>query len=804
MHCYLKCPSLLGLMLLILTAPRASRSDSYRHNYPLPQPGVPQSLGVNIHFTQPGPGEMKLLAQEGFKWIRMDFSWGGTEQVKGVYNFSPYDVLMKYLDRYHIRPIFILDYGNDLYQKGSPTTPDSRNAFCSWVAAAMKHFKGQGIVWEMWNEPNGDFWLPHPDVQQYASIALQVGRTIRKVAPEEWFVGPATSGMDLKFMESCFQRGLLKYWDAVSFHPYRDSSPETAAADFRNVRALIARYAPRGKHIPLISSEWGYSELYPGLSVARQARWAVREMLSNMASHIRFSIWYDWHDDGTNPKDPEAHFGTVYYDYRKKPAYIAMQTLAQTLHGYNFNKRLILSSTKDYCLLFSNGKNEKLAVWSTDSSPHQVTIPMSKGDVTIVSMLGDKTTTSAGKNGLKLTISDMPQYIVPSSYNPLLSLGAAWKSVPPVVLYTSHTNLTNDFFSLNTMQKPKRGTVPKATVELYSRIPSPQSSTLELNNQLTETSEIPKNYKIVILPQDDVHISITATLRMASGGPPLVQELKVQPIYPVSLSLQPPMGHMFTVNINNPSGRAIRGELNLYCDNNIDKTLPIKLLQGTYHAAYQIPSNKSINHVFMVSLSSRKIVHVEMPLGLYKSCVPPILFKPLPFFRESAVGSSLSSVGLQVVPDGNPAIGSHIMSSIAIPPVEPGKIKQAVACVTYSFDEGWKFLRISPIKPLHFVGRPVALGEWVYGNGTGNGLRLRFTDSTGQTFQADGGQMDWTGWRYVQFSLTGSDSYWGGADDGTVHYPISLDTLLLVDGLRKASEGTVYLARATLIYPSRL
>ena len=92
----------------------------------------------------------------------------------------------------------------------------------------------------------------------------------------------------------------------------------------------------------------------------------------------------------------------------------------------------------------------------------------------------------------------------------------------------------------------------------------------------------------------------------------------------------------------------------------------------------------------------------------------------------------------------------------------------------------------------------------MYGNGTGNGLRLRFTDSTGQTFQADGGQMDWTGWRYVQFSLTGSDSYWGGADDGTVHYPISLDTLLLVDGLRKASEGTVYLARATLIYPSRL
>src|ERR1051326_4205475 len=97
---------ILTLTLLSL-APAAAQ---YRRKFPLPAPGVPGSLGVNIHFTDPRQGAMEQLAAAGFRWIRMDFTWGGGERVKGEYNFAPYDRLMAQLDRHKIRPIFILDY----------------------------------------------------------------------------------------------------------------------------------------------------------------------------------------------------------------------------------------------------------------------------------------------------------------------------------------------------------------------------------------------------------------------------------------------------------------------------------------------------------------------------------------------------------------------------------------------------------------------------------------------------------------------------------------------------------------------
>ena len=79
-----------------------------------------------------------------------------------------------------------------------------------------------------------------------------------------------------------------------------------------------------------------------------------------------------------------------------------------------------------------------------------------------------------------------------------------------------------------------------------------------------------------------------------------------------------------------------------------------------------------------------------------------------------------------------------------------------------------------------------------------------FTDSSGQTFQPDGGRVTWQGWRYVAFPLTGGTNmgHWGGANDGTIHYPIRLDTLFLLDNVsREKSEGTIYLASPVLVYP---
>ncbi|MGI8838148.1 MAG: hypothetical protein ACR2H4_16145 [Pyrinomonadaceae bacterium] len=36
-------------------------------------PAIPEALVVNIHFTDPKPSELAMLAAAGFRWVRMDF-----------------------------------------------------------------------------------------------------------------------------------------------------------------------------------------------------------------------------------------------------------------------------------------------------------------------------------------------------------------------------------------------------------------------------------------------------------------------------------------------------------------------------------------------------------------------------------------------------------------------------------------------------------------------------------------------------------------------------------------------------------
>ena len=61
-------------------------------------PAVPDGFGVNIHFTDPRPGEMKMIAEAGVRWVRMDLKWDATEREPGRYDFSEYDRLMAALE----------------------------------------------------------------------------------------------------------------------------------------------------------------------------------------------------------------------------------------------------------------------------------------------------------------------------------------------------------------------------------------------------------------------------------------------------------------------------------------------------------------------------------------------------------------------------------------------------------------------------------------------------------------------------------------------------------------------------------
>ena len=348
----------------------------------------------------------------------MDLTWAMIERDKGIYEFESlgYDSLTEGCSDRGIRILYILDYGNTLYEKGrSVRTQTGREAFAHFAEAAAERYAGRGILWEIWNEPNIEhFWDSQPSAEDYCKLVEMTAPRIKKADPDGLVVAGATSQIPLEWLEDCFQRGLLELIDVLSVHPYRSQPPETVVADYAELRRLVGRYAPQGKQVPIISGEWGYSNLnwdQTRLTEQEQAAYLARMFLTNLYQDIDISIWYDWKDDGTDPNEREHQFGTVRHDCNPKAAYLAAKVLASTLGGYAFDKRIDLGNENDFAFKLTNGKREAIAFWTT-AEKHIVTLPIEPTEVTLVGIYGGKVVINWKTENLKLRALQSPQYLL--------------------------------------------------------------------------------------------------------------------------------------------------------------------------------------------------------------------------------------------------------------------------------------------------------------------------------------------------------------------------------------------------------
>jgi polysaccharide biosynthesis protein PslG len=748
-------------------------------NAQIPGPDVPAGQGVNIHFTDPRPGEIQMLAAGGFGIVRMDFAWGSTERTRGVYDFAAYDRLMGHLDKQGIHALFILDYANPLYDGDlAPHTLEGRAAFARWASAAAKHFAGRGILWEMWNEPNlAQFWKPQPNPDDYALLAIEVGKAIRAAAPDEIFIGPASSNIDMPFLETCFKAGVLNYFSAVTVHPYRQNAPETVAEEYRKLRILIDQYAPAGRHIPILSGEWGYADIWDIAKSASQGKLLARQWLVNLSCDVPLSIWYDWHDDGTNPTDPEAHFGTVTYAYHEgrspvydpKPAYQAAQAFTANLKGYRFNKRLALASPDQWLLLFTKGTDIKLVAWTTSSAPQQATLPVSPGRFSATSCTGEPLPAiSADAKGLTLQLTDSPVYLTPETPNEYLTLLANWTRLQTDQLIAAPATLTPDLQIRNTTTHPLRlFTSDQNSVEVAPGAAHATGSSYNL---------LRSGYPIRMRQQ--LHIE---------GFPPAFQESTLAVSNPILVTPMPAVGNQLALRIETPTGEPVAGRLQVLSP--VKHSVDIATQRGERQTIVSIPFEQPLTRY---TLSLQLTDSAGQPL----TQIPSRGYRLLP----------LDLKDYTLLPDGDPKIASE--QSAKLVPAPEGLPVSGVQSlqITYHFSPGWKFIRLAVTSPSvqPIEGKPQALGMWIHGDSSGNSPRLRFLDSTGQCFQPAVLDISYKGWQYVQIPLdSGQVGHWGGAADGIIHYPIRLDTLFLLDSpTQKGTTGAVHIAAPTLIYPA--
>jgi hypothetical protein len=769
----------------------------------LPPLVLPHGVGVNIHFTRGHERDLDLIAAAGFRFVRMDFVWSSTERRCGEYDWSAYEELTEQLEQRGLRALYILDYSNPLYEDtvvarnpitgreerttASPQQPQSVAAFARWAAAAAAHFRGRGVLWEIWNEPNIGFWRPRPDVRQYATLALATCRAVRAADPEAGLLAPASSGFPWEFIEGLFRSGVLEYLDGVSVHPYRGYSqgPETVAADYRRLRALIERHAPPARRfLPIVSGEWGYAtHTEGGVTLEIQAAFLVRQQLVNLLHGVPLSIWYDWKNDGPDANYHEHNFGTVTPTLEPKPSYRAVQTLTRELPGYRIARRLETGQADAYVLLLTNAKgDQKLVAWSAVGSR---TVELPLGDLTadtvrLVDGLGER---RAFEGALQSTaqasrwnLGPLPQYLTLRSPRRDLAAAAAWQLGPTPALIEAGgsaalsvpVKVTNPFPQPLAVKASLLGLDPIRRPTIEGKLDPGESRTWLLPARVDQRwpAEIEAQIRVELTLED------SGNQRAWSGTWDEPRHFTLT--NPFELQLAPLAGG-YRLQLRNPARGPFQGRVRL-----ADVERDLRLTEAQPEVTVEVKSELHRVAVQVLDAQGQTVVQT-----------PSWTFLPL------------DPGPLDAVLDGDGQVAAQARLAVTNAPGGDTAPYPMASRLDYEFGAGWRFVRVAPTAPAGSIllEFPEALGLWVHGDQSGNVLRLRVTDEANQTFQPDGPRLDWTGWRWVEFDLKNlkSGGHWGGANDGVPRGWLRLDTLLLVDSTREPTSGTLHFAGPVLL-----
>ncbi len=404
----------------------------------MPARTIPECVGINIKNHSCAPEHLEGVKQSSATFIRRGFYWQAIEKEKGVYDFSGYDALLKEADSRGLRVLGVLFGNNPVHEddkRGGVQTEAGRKGYAAFGAALAKHFKGRGILWEIWNEPNTKtFWRQDVKAGNNAEFATEYTLLVKETVaamlaedPEVFVMAGSVSCLwepSFFWTNACFEQGILKSGiKAWSIHPYGFKHPEQHLGGYAKVRELLAKHG--APDFPLINSERGFAvakskEGWSGgpveLAQTFQAWHVVRQTLLDRMSEIRLSIWYEWE---MKPGDKED-FGLV-SGAEKRPAHRALVAMTEQLRGYAFKQRIETPNAQDFLLVFENAAGAlKLAAWTSPQAKegpdqavaHDVELALEgAAEAEVFDLFGQGTKQETPGGRLKLKLSGSLVYV---------------------------------------------------------------------------------------------------------------------------------------------------------------------------------------------------------------------------------------------------------------------------------------------------------------------------------------------------------------------------------------------------------
>ena len=413
---------------------------------------------------------LPLVHRAGVRYDRIDFQWTTIEgSGNNAWNFSPYDELVTDVLAEDVDLVAILqwtpDWAATVKSAGgaagppqrppgwyapvlggqalrAPVAPSARSSvpqglYLSWndpgnywgdfVFQTVSRYSQTVQIWEMWNEPDGNWGVWDGSAADYAQL-LRVGYRAAKAANPNATVlfGGVMYWADPTFFERVLD--VLNddpaapannyFFDVMSVHFYGRSA---SAYDMVNhVRARMKLYVP--DH-PIWLTETGvpvYDGTYPGVRTEysatenEAAAYLIQSYANAIAANVARYHWFRAHDG-----DMEEHFGLTHDEKYLRPAYVAYQVVAGYLISPTFTTR-VLSGAHVRVTLWGTPRGRASVLWNTSPTSGVYTLTAAIGTATLVDRMGNTQTVTATAGSYTLTlpgatasrVSDPNDYII--------------------------------------------------------------------------------------------------------------------------------------------------------------------------------------------------------------------------------------------------------------------------------------------------------------------------------------------------------------------------------------------------------
>lgn len=312
------------------------------------------------------------------------------DECKPVYNYAYVDQIYDGLLKNGVRPVVEISF----MPKKLAANPDDLHTFWykpnvsppkSWALwdDMMTHFarhlvERYGIdevsrwYFEVWNEPNIDFWGGVPRLQSYFELYDHTARDLKAVSPRLRVGGPATAHASWipAFLKHVSENHVPI--DFVSTHGYADDTVENLLGTNENIpmdnRVCRAVAAVRSQindsnlpHLPLLWTEWNVQgkdqsrdTIFVGPAVANTIRQCDGHV--TMMSFWTFSDVFE--EGGVIPLPFQGHFGLRAKGGINKPSYYGFALLHQL-----GNQRLA-NSSHDVIVTKASDGSLAIAAWN--------------------------------------------------------------------------------------------------------------------------------------------------------------------------------------------------------------------------------------------------------------------------------------------------------------------------------------------------------------------------------------------------------------------------------------------------------